>query len=385
MGIKNLNKLVKRLPMKDAKADYLIIDGYNVVITLIQSILGMTRENVVGSDIIEIFKYLVNSISGRIQSLIENTVKRYSCETVMFVIDGVTQKPLQMDSGEFFDIKQSEHEKRQAQLTRQKERVVNSIIETTTEDNHEKELERRFFELGDNYHYLIFPIIDKICHMNASKGDSFQLIESVYEADYTIANLANSLGNSVIMSLDTDFYVMCCEDPTIYILNFKEQQHIYCPRVIWNDIFDKCGLEFNLGLVYRLAPLFGNDYTASGSDKQAILSAEDEDSLQIVFLRDVDYGNTRKKKIRVFKDCIRYTSEVITLEALDVAVQEFSKINPKYETFNDKYCKSVYAYENMAQYFEFEDYVPRDNGLEIIRKLFPKPLQFETNEYADLL
>ena len=98
----------------------------------------------------------------------------------MFVIDGVTQKPLQMGSGEFFDIKQSEHEKRQAQLTRQKERVVNSIIETTTEDNHEKELERRFFELGDNYHYLIFPIIDKICHMNASKGDSFQLIESVF-------------------------------------------------------------------------------------------------------------------------------------------------------------------------------------------------------------
>lgn len=385
MGIKNLNKLVKRLPVKDVEAEYLIIDGYNVVITLIQSILGMTRENVVGGDIIEIFNFLVNMISGRIQSLIENAVKRYSCKTVMFVIDGVTQKPLEMESGEVFDIKQSEHEKRQAQLTRQKERVVNSIMETTAEDNHERELERRFFELGDNYHYLIFPIIDRIFHMNTPKGDSFQVIESVYEADYTIANLANTFGNSVIMSLDTDFYVMCSENPTIYILNFKEQQHIYCPRIIWDDIFNKCGLEFNLGLVHRLAPLFGNDYTASGSDKQAILSAEDEDSLQVVFLRDVDYGNSRKKKLKLFKDCIKYTSDVITLEALDAAVQEFSKINPKFEAFNDKYCKSVYVYDNMEQYFEFEDYVPKDNGLEIIRKLFPKPLQFETNEYADLL
>lgn len=385
MGIKNLNKLVKRLPIKDAKIEYLIIDGYNVIITLIQSILGITRENVVGSDIIEIFGYIVNSVSGRIQTLIENTVTRYSCETVMFVIDGLTQKPLEMESGEVFDIKQSEHEKRQLQLVKQKERVVNSISETTTGEEYDRELERRFFEFGDNYHYLIFPIIDRIHHMNTSKGESFQILESVYEADYTIANLANSFGNSLIMSLDTDFYVMCCEDPTIYILNFKEQQHIYCPRIIWDDIFDKCGLEFNLGLVHRLSPLFGNDYTSKGSDKQSILSAEDEDSLQVVFLRDVSYGSSRKKKLKLFKDCIKYTSEVITLEALDAAVQEFSKISPKFESFNDKYCKSVYAYENMSQYFEFEEYVPKDNGLEIIMKLFPKPLQFETNEYADLI
>ena len=59
MGINNLNNLIKKHPIKKATVKNLIIDGSNVVITFIQSILKTTRENTVGGTIIDIFNFIV--------------------------------------------------------------------------------------------------------------------------------------------------------------------------------------------------------------------------------------------------------------------------------------------------------------------------------------
>lgn len=370
MGIKNLNKLVKRNPIKDINADYLIIDGYNVVITFIQSLLSSTRDNIVGSTIIEIFNFMVRSISNRIKVLIERLKTKYNTSTVYFIIDGLEQKPLELSDGIVIDIKEGEHIKRKQQLESRRLK-----LETELKDNP-SEMERRFFEFGDNYHYLIYPIIDEIYNQ-------YNVIVSIYEADYTIANLANSSNNSIIVSLDTDFYVMCCDSPTVYIYNFRDNE-LYNPWNEWNRIFSNIGLTFSTDIIYRLAPLFGNDYTSSGVDKQNILSAENEDDIMYILLRDAIPPN-RKIKLCKLKNCIQYSDEVITIEELDSAVQLYSESNARYSEFNSNYCKSVAAYNNMNQYFEIEDYEYKGSGSSEIERIFTNPTIFRTDEFDDLL
>lgn len=407
MGIKNLNKLIKRNPIKKEIAENLIIDGYNLIITFIQSILASTREDAVGFNILEIFDFIVDSIAYRIKTLIDKSVKAYSCNYVYFVIDGLCQKSLLMDSGDVIDIKAYEHEKRESQLNKQKTRLLESIEGGCLDsDEKEAEKERRFFEIGDNYRYLIYPIIDKVYKIfskdsskNESKDNSnsdsskdnsnsesveFLLIESIYEADYTIANLAISLESVIIMSLDTDFYVMCCDCQRVFIMNFKEQYQLYSPYNEWKNILEDCSIKFNRRLIYRLAPLFGNDYTATETDKQYLLSAEDENCLKMIILRDEEVPK-RKKKLYQLKNLIEYSSEIITLDELDDAIQKFSLENEKYKDYYEKYIKSVYAYEHIDSYFEYKDYIPRNNGREKIEKLFPNPRCFITDEFADLL
>lgn len=392
MGIKNLNKLIKKNPIKKEKVDNLIIDGYNVVITLIQSILAQTRDAVVGTSIIEIFKFLVDSVAYRIKNIIDRTVKNFDCKLIYFVIDGLSQKALVMESGDVIDIKALEHVKRETQLNRQRERILESIERITINDE-EKELEkeRRFFEIGNNYRYLIYPIIDRLYDLMFKSDsseidykDSFMIIESIYEADYTIANLAISLDNAVIMSLDTDFFVMCCDCSRVFIMNFKEQYQLYSPYNEWKEILENCSIEFNKRLIYRLAPLFGNDYTASDTDKQYLLSAEDENCIKMIILRDEEVPK-RKKKLYQLKSLIKYSSEIISLSELDEAIREFSLQNEKYSDYYEKYIKSVYAYEHLEEYVDYDEYKPHRDGLSKIEKLFPHPKLFITDEFSDLI
>lgn len=429
MGIKNLNKLIKKNPIKKQTANNLIIDGYNIVITLIQSLLAQTKDTAVEFNIIEIYKFLVDTISYRIKTIIDRAVKNYKCNCIYFVIDGLCQKSLLMETGDIIDIKALEHVKREAQLNRQRVRLMNSI-ENACIDNEEIEYEkeRRFFEIGDNYRYLIYPIIDKIYDLytkpikDINKGNQkgsvndiddvsnetlkdeisnddnqkatsnddnqkdidFILLESIYEADYTIANLANSLDSAIIMSLDTDFFVMCCDSINVFIMNFKEQYQLYSPYNEWKNILEDCSIEFNKNLIYRLAPLFGNDYTANETDKQYIISAEDDDSIKMIILRDIEVPK-RKKKLFQLKSLINYSSEIISLDELDDAIEKFSIKNEKYNTYYEKYKKSVYAYEHMDTYFEFIEYTPKRDGLEKIEKLFPNPKTFVTDEFSDLI
>ena len=94
MGIKNLNKLVKKHPISKVQCENLIVDGYNVVITLIQSILASIRTAPVRENIIETFKFMVDRIGERIKDLINRTVNSNECQFIYFVIDGLEQKPL---------------------------------------------------------------------------------------------------------------------------------------------------------------------------------------------------------------------------------------------------------------------------------------------------
>ena len=183
-------------------------------------------------------------------------------------------------------------------------------------------------------------------------SETFNILESVYEADYTIANLANLMESSIIVSLDTDFYVMCCESPSIYIINFMKSFTLYSPRSEWNEVLeDNCGINFNKNLIYRLAPLFGNDYTSTISDKQSILSAEKgQESISIIVNKE-EYPNTRQKKLSKLKNYINYSSDVITLEELDAAVLEYSKNNEAYRDFFNNYRKARTANNGHAVCF----------------------------------
>ena len=383
MGIKNLNKLIKRNPIKNKKLENLIIDGYNIIITLIQSLLSSTRDTVVGTSIIEIFEFLVNSIAYRIKNIIDRSIKNFDVKDIYFIIDGLNQKALIDDNDDIIDIKSSEHEKRESQLNRQKERILESIERNISNiEEQEAEKERRFFEIGENYRLLIHPIIDKVYEIMSNY--SFELLESVYEADYTIANLAISLDNSIIMSLDTDFYVMCCDQKNVFIMNFREQYQLYSPYTEWNKILDDCQIEFNKRLIFRLAPLFGNDYTSLENDKQSILSAEDENCLRMIILRDEEVPK-RKKKLYLLKSYIDYSSETITIDELDKAIEMFSLNNEKYNDYYEKYKKSIYVYEHLEDYYDFKEYEPHKDGLSKIEQLFPHPRYFMDDTYADLI
>lgn len=370
MGVKNLNKLIKRCPLKDISADYLIIDGYNVIITYIQSLISCTRDNVVGRTIIEIFHFMVHSVAGRIKSLIERLKTTYKVHTVYFIIDGLEQKPLELSDGFVIDIKEGEHIKRKQQMEARRLK-----LETELKDNP-TEMERRFFEFGDNYHHLIYPIVDELCN-------EYSVIVSVYEADYTIANLANTSDNSIVVSVDTDFYIMCCDSPTVYIYNFRDNE-LYCPWNEWHRVFDSIGVPFSADIVYRLAPLFGNDYTSNASDKQNILAAECESDITCILLRDA-IPPARRLKLCKLKNCIQYSGEVVTIEELDSAVQLYSETNEKFSEYNSNYCKSVAAYTNMSQYFDIEDYEYKGDGSTVMHQLFTNPAIFGTDEFNDLL
>ena len=381
MGIKNLNKLVKKHPISKVQCENLIVDGYNVVITLIQSILASIRTAPVRENIIETFKFMVDRIGERIKDLINRTVNSNECQFIYFVIDGLEQKPLELESGEVIDIKGGEHEKRAKAMESQKERILESINKIEDTEMIEVETERRFFELGSNFHYLIFPVLYKV--YDIMDKDNFIMIESIYEADYTIANLAHDLNDSIIMSLDTDFYVMCCDLPNTYIYNIKDSK-LYNPYSEWNDVLSKFQLQFDKRFIYRLAPLFGNDYTANETGKQSIMSAEDEKWLKCVIMKDEE-PTQRQRKLMSFKECIKYNEDTIRIEELDAAVLEFSKNNELYKNYYENYRRSVSAYENMSIYNEYEIYVPKNVGTSEIEKLFPNPKTFRDTQYDDLL
>lgn len=421
MGVKNLNKLIKVHPIRKITADNLIIDGYNVVITFIQSILSSIRENPVGGNIIEIFNFIVRSISQRIHTVIENIKSTFKCRYVYFVVDGAFQKPLELSGGNVLDIKAFEHLSRQNQLDKQKERIIRKIEESSeTIEQKESEEERRFFEIGDNYRHLIYPILDSVYRMEILENhggiekiqsqseqpsgnhdekiekspesepeeqNDFQFIESHYEADYTIANLANLFSRgesrSIIMSLDTDFFVMCCENPNVFILNFKELNQVYSPFREWNRILNEIGIAFNKRLIFRLAPLFGNDYTANGTDKQGILDPSEKE-LKIVILKN-EFPDKRKKKLTQLKSLIEYRSEILSLNSLDAAVKSFAEANEKYSDYFRKYSSSVAAYEKMEEFLDFDDYVPKNKGSKEIQELFPNPKTFIDSRFDDLL
>jgi len=430
MGVKNLNKLIKVHPIRKITADNLIIDGYNVVITFIQSILSSIRENPVGGNIIEIFNFIVRSISQRIHTVIKNIKSTFKCRYVYFVVDGAFQKPLELSGGNVLDIKAFEHLSRQNQLDKQKERIIRKIEESSeTIEQKESEEERRFFEIGDNYRHLIYPILDSVYRMEllenldektekikpedekqlnpdgtpegtvektsedenpteqTEEQNEFQFIESHYEADYTIANLANLFSRgesrSIIMSLDTDFFVMCCENPNVFILNFKELNQVYSPFREWNRILNEIGIAFNKRLIFRLAPLFGNDYTANGTDKQGILDPSEKE-LKIVILKN-EFPDKRKKKLTQLKSLIEYHSEILSLNSLDAAVKSFAEANEKYSDYFRKYSSSVAAYEKMEEFLDFDDYVPKNKGSKEIQELFPNPKTFIDSRFDDLL
>lgn len=457
MGIKNLNRIVKSYPVKDADvhAKYIIVDGSNLVITFIQAFMPGTRANPIGETIIEIARQIVDNVSKRVAGVLNHLKKQYNCDTIYFIVDPCEQRSLELGDVRI-DLKSSEHEKRALQQERQQEKLLKQIIADTSckyqielvadadatdidmaadEDVDEdeainfsrdipegtqsalEELERRFFELGSNFHYLLKPIYDTVCKMfkfdasndnekalnkaSAKKFDTpdqvpekmttiddssvgmFNLYVSDYESDYTIANLANNLQESIIVSLDTDFFVMCCESETVYIYDFQKSM-LYSPRFEWEIALGSIGINFNKKLIYRFAPLFGNDYTAYKSDKQHILDASDENTLECVLYKDVK-PSARKKKLNQFKSLIEYSTDVAQLDELDKAVKTYSLQHDKYKDYNDKYMCSVLAYENMEKFFSYSKYRVIGDPLQKIRELFPNPVRFETNEYNDIL
>ena len=443
MGIKNLNRIVKSYPVKDADvhAKYIIVDGSNLVITFIQAFIPGTRANPVGETIIEIARQIVDNVSKRVVGVLNHLKKQYNCNTIYFIVDPCEQRSLELGNIKI-DLKSSEHEKRALQQERQQEKLLKQIladasckyqIEPTidvtdvgatdigTSDISEnistdiidadardipestqsalEELERRFFELGSNFHYLLKPVYDTICKMfkvdsedevqekmttiDDSSIGMFNLYVSDYESDYTIANLANNLQESIIVSLDTDFFVMCCESETVYIYDFQKSM-LYSPRFEWEIALGSIGINFNKQLIYRFAPLFGNDYTAYKSDKQHILDASDANTLECVLYKDVK-PSARKKKLNQFKSLIEYSTNVAQLDELDKAVKTYSLQHDKYKDYSDKYMCSVLAYENMEKFFSYSKYYVNGDPLQKIRELFPNPVRFETNEYNDIL
>lgn len=368
MGVKNLGKLIKTNPIKDPKINTIIIDGSNVTITFIQSMLSGIRENIVGGNIIETFNFIVGGVSKRILNLIDRLKTKFNTEEIFFIIDSESHRDMEID-GTVIDIKAREHEQRQHHLKVQRERLEKEL------ENDELEKERRFFEFGSNYMLLLNPIYDLL-------SKSIKISCACYEADYTISCIALGYTNSLVVSLDSDFFIMCCEEPTVFIFDFQTSK-IFNPYSEWKRVLESNGIQFSNLLIYRLAPLFGNDYTSSKCQKQGILDASDPESLKFVFQRD-EIPPKRKKKLSKLKSLISYQNEIITIEELDSAVQLFSETVPGYEDFSNNYRMSLKAYEFLYMFGEDSEYVPKNDGSSKIERIFPCPKVFVVDDYEDL-
>jgi len=300
--------------------------------------------------------YIINAVVTDLLKFFETCFDQLSCESVYFVVDP-TETPKYIintdmcaetytniicpDGNFLFEAKKEEQDNRQSQ------RNNRNLLESEFQF-----IENRA-DIPEDYIYIMKEIYEQSYYFvnpnNKMKLSNFvlsyiedariQIIDAKCEADLVIKNVAslNSEEITLIWSRDLDYYVLFADMENVYITESFDCVEIYNPHKCWVSALGK---DITYDYIIRLAPLFGNDYTA----KQKILSADKIDDIKMLITSNFDNLKCNKRKtIGKCSSVVNWDWDYST-DSIDAMIYRF---DPDYFR---KYYISVLIYKNWFVY-----------------------------------
>jgi hypothetical protein len=151
-------------------------------------------------------------------------------------------------------------------------------------------------------------------------------------------------GSVLIMSKDTDYYVLFGDSSSVYISDFSGTiKHV---ETVW-----KCFLReaYSFDIIIRLAPLAGNDYC---HESLIHLSTSSQNILELLNVDDSFKNLAKYKSRKIYKAFGKNDppASLLTAEQLDEFVYSYNK-----EYFKE-YFQSVMIYKNWKYFGKREKY-----------------------------
>ena len=384
MGIKNLNILMnnyssKIKPPKDFH--YMVIDGNNLIISYLSSAMSVMASDI---NIAEQTNFILKYCYTMIIEEMDKFVKRYNIKEIWIVFDPNKRIKYNIDPKIFniidkdvfnneepfiLNAKDDEHIKR--------EKSRNNSVKQIDDDN-KREL---YGYRNINILHKLLRTIQKalvglsrfILNVNILDEDKDYLNKSITpkeeyklyiaksennEADFIIKNLCEDFSilhnneNILVVSKDTDYKVLLCNLENVWVSDLRvyNSNSIINPHNVWKKFFEplkNINEDDIFENVIRLAPLFGNDYTASCG---SIITISDKDknnddmNLPILMLFDpsIHYSINTRTNLGKFLSSYDYSL------SLDENVKHFNK------NFYNYYIQSVLLYSNYKFFREFK-------------------------------
>ena len=365
MGIKDLNKLFERCEQEPRNKYYrtIIYDGYNVLFQTLHSELSKLKKS---GFLVTAWESLNMDMMTQIVSLVQNSVKTIvdlvtdqfnhdELRQVFFVIDGAEEPTYKITNQMKMNVKyldtvdeelkngvtieiniKADEQKNRKAATDKSETMARQIgfINNYSELSEEEKsdlvhifMQSYAFNNTNNLiglsDYIIKCIIDRL------KEYKFSVINSIDEADLVIKNIAvgecEPTEPILIVSADTDYNVLFADMPNVDTTSLMKRGIVYNPHKCWQTIFKNFENICDYEHIIRLAPLFGNDYTA----KESILSAVNcEDALTFMNgqIKRLQGGRKAKKITKIVNGVLaeKYNHQ-LTLDEIDDIIYEWNE------------------------------------------------------------
>ena len=404
MGVQNLNNIIHTWPASNQQVFHrVIIDGTNLIFNKLSRYLSFLKKqypivewNSINANLIYQTKFIIEQTTDDIVNYINRIVQKYKTVEIFLVFDPkatpsyviygdlediydndlhlrdnpfitnlLTTEELENNEVVALNIKSDEQEIRRKFAN--KESYIESKIrdiDLLDIDNTIKETIKSIFQ--QSYHYLnsskLLRLSNVILDMLRIRFNNKQvyIVHAQNEADLVIKNIAlNNVGfnstlpdehNTLIISTDTDYYILFSNIPNTYITTLSID-NIYYPFEGWQSLLQG---SFSYETVIRLAPMMGNDYT---THKYLITPETNYNDICNLLNINGKFEMIKKnKKKKLYKMIMNYTvneNDLVPLEDIDNMVCEYSK---KFDEgwYFKRYLLSVVVYKNWNIYNECE-------------------------------
>lgn len=278
MGVNKLNTLLINASNYTGKFKTIIIDGSNMIITLLSAVIGGLKKkhyhfewNVFNLDMIQMFYEIISQTEKSVNNTL-NKLQGYLIKggQIIFTIDSYIEPNYITFDREVLNVKSGEHEARKQKQDRTD--AINKQIEVLrlqyaeyNEDNiwvNEKILieifkQLDYFNNAGNYLALTNIIIQTII----LKNEDICFIRANSEADFVIRNIAFTFQDEpvLVMSRDTDYFILLSDITNVYKTDISLGEPIYYPYEFWRETFNE---DITYEKLSYVATLIGNDYVS---------------------------------------------------------------------------------------------------------------------------
>jgi hypothetical protein len=372
MGVKGFNKIIEKYgkQINNVTINHIVIDGSNLIIRMIASAVSIMKKNykfpaidIIDLDIFHQYKFIIDQSIELCKSFIN---KLGNTASIAIVIDGESTPVYEIYSDPDFVSKALVVESESlsdSELLKLNNLEPSELIELKKDEETRR---RETFKTSFNSKFHpsvlsdVFPIENKelieeiykqastcvhntntfclkriICYYLKEYYKDIEFIEAISEGDLVIKYIANCYDdteNILIISADTDYYVLFSENINVYCMNCMIGSPIYQPFQIWFDYIGTSSVNYTV----RAACLFGNDFTM----ESIIYADKNGEDLRILFGLTHDDISKRKKVFEIYSRMVY--NEFNFIEALDRAVKCYN------EEFYTKYQYCINIYKTMT-------------------------------------
>jgi hypothetical protein len=420
MGIDGFNTIVEKYGKKySVVPDVLIIDGSNLIFICIESVLADLRKRFpapwVGGINLNLkkqfrllFDGVVSSIIRRINTAIHCSVSANDSNSYWNSSQSNENQNSLLNQNQIFlvfDPKETpkyvltpnpEFSEEQLRLLFTEGEIMNNQSKILHIKLNEQIKRKRYRanNLKDINEYLqrieiedwrksMINVINQVMYFNENKNKRlmwefvmvelqrhYTIINAHDEADLVIKNLASEFAPSetiLVLSADTDYYVLFYDSPNVFIRNIsaKNIQGTYSPYQIIRSFL--CGdfnensqnVEIPASLIYRMAPIFGNDYTAHG---KIIDCKTHHEHFKLLIQGELQKIHHMSSQLTLRKVCdkVRWDNDLNVNQNLDTMINLYDEDYFKY------YMLSVLVYTDWIKMGKYEVF---EGDLDIVTEL----------------